>query len=266
MNELIHIAFGDSAAGSLKHFFKTTENKYKGKVFRLREEYNIGPIYELEAKKSIQKRIKWFENMLNIIGEKEYVNEIGTFFEDTYKDIDELPKNAKVVIWHGLNTSDQIGLRYLCSKLKNKDIYEINVSKIIQKDFLNQEYFIRSLGECNLEKIELIINSIEKINEDRKIYLAKEWNEIRKMHGNLRILKENKIVTVEETYYDKEILFNCTLNFKKAARVIGATMGKSDQVIGDSYIDYRVRKLIENKSIEYKGLLESMRDFEIKLK
>lgn len=70
---------------------------------------------------------------------------------------------------------------------------------------------------------------------------------------------------VDESYYDNEILENCTFNFKMAARVIGATMGKSAQVVGDTYIDHRVRKLIENGRIEYRGRLKTMRDFEIRV-
>jgi len=50
-----------------------------------------------------------------------------------------------------------------------------------------------------------------------------------------------------------------------AARVIGKTMGESNQFVGDTYIDWRVRKLVESGKIEYRGKCETMRDYEIRV-
>nr|WP_276575915.1 DUF3658 domain-containing protein [Oceanirhabdus seepicola] len=106
---------------------------------------------------------------------------------------------------------------------------------------------------------------MKKLEKEKCNRLINDWEVLRISKENLRILKENKIIGVDESYYDYDILSNCTFNFKKAARVIGMTMGKSHQLVGDTYIDYRVRKLIESGKVEYRGRLETMRDFEIRV-
>ncbi|CEG27120.1 DUF3658 domain-containing protein [Bacillus sp. B-jedd] len=51
-----------------------------------------------------------------------------------------------------------------------------------------------------------------------------------------------------------------------SARLVGEVYGHIFQYIGDSFIEYRVRKLIEAGIFEYKGSLEAMRCYSIKLK
>jgi len=265
LDKFVHIVFGDSAAGNLKYFFNTNENQLKGEIINFREEHSIGPIYEIESEVGLKKRIKWFEKIYKEIFEDDYIKYIEKEFIDTYESIKNIYSDSKIVIWYGENTGDQVGLRYLNALLRNKELYEVNVSESYIGDYNGNRYKPRALGECSPEEINHIISSMKKLEKEKCNRLINDWEVLRISKENLRILKENKIIGVDESYYDYDILSNCTFNFKKAARVIGMTMGKSHQLVGDTYIDYRVRKLIESGKVEYRGRLETMRDFEIRV-
>ncbi len=47
---------------------------------------------------------------------------------------------------------------------------------------------------------------------------------------------------------------------------MGMAMERLSQLVGDTYLDYRVRKLIDNGKLEYSGQIMMLRDFEIRLK
>ncbi len=265
MNKFVHIVFGDSAAGNLKYFFSNNNNDFKGEIINFRADHSIGPIDEVDSKNGLEKRIKWFEENLSEVFEEDYLEYIEKEFIDTYESIKNIDLDSKIVIWYGENTSDQVGLRYLIGQLRSEELYEVNVSNSYIEDYNDNKYKPRALGECVPKELNQIILTMKKIEKEKRNSLINDWEILRKSKENLRILIENRIIGVEESYYDNDILSNCSFNFKKAARIIGITMGKSHQLIGDAYIDYRVRRLIESGKVEYRGRLESMRDFEIRV-
>ncbi|MCY6372219.1 DUF1835 domain-containing protein [Clostridium ganghwense] len=265
MSKYVHIVFGDSARGSLRYFIENNPNEYNGSIIGIREDYSIGPIYEIETEVGMIKRIEYFTDILKKVSAYEYLEHIKEDFIEIHEDIRNIEQDSKIVIWHGENTNDQVGLRCLVSLLKNRDLYEVNVSESYVRGYNDNEYIPRALAECSPEEIHNIISKIKKIDKERCNNLIDDWEVLRNSKENLRILKDNKIVGVDESYYDNDILYNCTLSFRKAARIIGDTMGKSEQLVGDLYIDYRVRKLIESGKIEYRGKLAAMREFEARL-
>jgi len=264
LSEFVHIVFGDSAAGTLKYFFQNNENQFKGEVINFREDYSIGPIYEMDTKKGIDRRIEWFKNIFKEISEDDCFNYIEEDFIDTYQSINNIHEHSKIIIWYGENTGDQVGIRYLVDLLRNREVYEVNVSESDIGEYRGREYKPRAFGECCPEEINHLILKLKEIEKEKCNCFVEEWNILKKTKENLRIFKCNKILGVDESYYDEAILSNCTFNFRKAARVIGATMGKLDQLVGDTYIDYRVRELVNSGKIEFRGSLETMRDFEVR--
>jgi len=265
LSKFVHIVFGDSAVGILKYFFQNNQNEFNGEIINFREEHSIGPIYEIDAEIGLRKRIEWFEKMLKEISVYDYFENIEKEFIDTYESIKNIEPDSKIVIWYGENTDNQVGLRYLNSLLRNKELYEVNVSESYVGDYNGDRYKPRAFGECAPEEIDHLILTMKKLEKEKCNRLINDWQVLRTSKEKLRILKNDKIIEVDESYYDHEILSNCTFNFKKAVSVIGSTMGKSQQLIGDMYLDYRLRKLIESGKVKYRGKLEAMRDFEIRV-
>lgn len=265
LDKFIHIVFGDSAAGLLKYFLHCIQKDFKSQIIRIRDDYSIGPIHEIDTEIGLGKRIKWLKKMLKEVSAEDYYIDIEKEQIDIYESIKNLKSDSKIVIWYGENIGDQVGVRYLMSLLGDREIYAVNVSESYIGDYSDNRYKPRALGECAPEDINKIISAMYKLDKEICECLINDWKILRNSKENVRILLDNKIISVDESYYDKEILSNCTFNFKKAARVIGMTMGRAQQLVGDTYIYYRVRKLIERGKVEYRGKLGSMRDFEIRV-
>ncbi|MCT4584579.1 MAG: DUF1835 domain-containing protein [Peptostreptococcaceae bacterium] len=258
-----HIVFGDSAKGSLKYFFENNENDYSGEVVGLVDDLSIGPLYKIDEEEGFRQRIHWINNLNKEV--MPYFEEYSNAVEDSYTNLNDINKTHIIIIWHGNNANDQVGLRYLLSKLENKNIYEVDVSQNAIKFFRNEAYIPRALGECSIENIEKVILNMKKFDSEKLENLKNDWSRLKDSKENLRIVENGEIIDVEEDFYDSKIVANTGFNFKMAARIIGKTMGESKHLVTDTYIDYRIRKLIEQGKIKYQGHLESMRDYQIRI-
>ncbi|KDR95886.1 protein of unknown function [Peptoclostridium litorale DSM 5388] len=266
MDKFIHIVFGDSAAGVLRYFLNKGEHEFNGKVINFSDDFSIGPIYEIDTEEGFRRRLEWFRSVFEKIGELDWFEEAAKGIVDSYEKVRSVGQGANIIVWHGENASNQAGLRYLSSVLDEKDMYELDISKAIGTVRGENEYIPRSLAEMSPEDIGDIIFHVKKVEKEKHAALKEEWKHLRDSPENLRILKGEGVFGVNDEYYDDEILLSCTYNFKKAARVIGKIMGKSEQLIGDMYIDYRLRALIESKKIEGRGSIKRMRDFDVRVK
>jgi len=266
MKKTTHIALGDSAAGCLKVFLRNIGKKPEEKVLGFRDDLSIGPVSELNTEKGLNRRCQWLLAMYNDIGCADYIGDFENDFSDLYKSVECLDKDQDVVIWHGQNTGDQMALRFLVSVLQVNRILEVDVSKGSNESKELNMRFIRSLGECCPEEIENLMPVSKLIETDQLEQLKREWLTFKHSNSVLRIIEAEELLEVDESYYDSDIVSNCSYSFDKAACVIGRTMGLSNQVVSDTYLDYRIRKLIRNNVIDVMGRQETMRTFSVKSK
>ena len=90
----------------------------------------------------------------------------------------------------------------------------------------------------------------------------------------LRIWKNGRIQSVPEDYYDQYIIQRAKylhrkpeLNgLMKSARLIGDVLGHLEQYVGDSFVEYRLRMLIDAGVFEWEGSLRAMRFYSVRLK
>jgi len=260
-----HIVFGDSSNGILKYVFENKHSKYNGEIIAFREDHSIGPLHEIDTEEGLEKRFTWLRGIHKEVFAYEYSESYEEAYMSSYEILKNIGEDSIVVIWHGDNTGDQVGVRYLCASLRNRELYEVNVSESYIESYDGWKYQPRALAECRPEEVDQLILTMKKMDEKRCHDLRIEWETLRTSMENLRILHNDIIMGVDEDFYDQEIVANCTFNFKKAARVVGKTMGESNQLVGDTCIDWRIRRLIESGQIEYRGKLETMRDYEIRV-
>ncbi len=266
MNKIVHIVFGDSAKGTLRYFLSHHQNEWQGEIINFGGDYSVGPISEMDTKAGMRKRIEWIRALFKSVVFEECFEDFEGYLLEPVHAIEYIESDTKVVIWHGENTNEQVGLRYVLSLLKNKHLYEVNVSDSYVNNQYGGQYKPRNVAECSPEVVGSLMNTIKKIETDKQKNLLHEWQTLRMTKENLRILKDGKIIGVDETFYDDALLANCTSEFQKAAKIVGMTMGHSEQFVGDTYLDDRVRKLIEAGKLEYQGEFRELRLFDIRLK
>ncbi|OAB29933.1 hypothetical protein PMSD_19130 [Paenibacillus macquariensis subsp. defensor] len=276
---VIHISFGDSAHGNLKNVFQKSNKHQNEQIICINEDFSIGPIYKLESNEGMQKRKQWLKELLTQIGpvsDTDYLDWIETTILKSNSQLAiEIPSNSKVILWHGGNTSDEIGLRFVSFLLQNKNIQfeEVDVTEYSRhieykvRDLQNKEipYVIRSLGEMPSERILDALQMKKSVSHTKIEGLINDWEEWSQTKDLLRRLLDGKVVAVSEDYYDESILENTSNEYQKPSRVVGEVMGKSDQSIGDMYLTFRVYQMIQQGKLSYQGNLESSREFEIRL-
>jgi len=276
----IHIVFGDSVAGSLKHAIKQLGLADSNKVIALNESFSIGPIWQLHTEEGWLKRKEWFRNNINVGYDESYfdMEEEGSSHQSL---LAQIPEQATIVIWCGNNAHEQVGLRYTLYLLRYhlNSVYVFNAEDACSRRYNTPETFINylQLGEVPVEKLKAVIGEAEENGQttgDIRQELETEWLVLAEHAEVLRIWKENKIVHVDEDYLDA-YLFETVVTllqhkpkdeFIKAARVVGQALGYYEQCIGDSYFEYRLRSLIYAGKLEIKGVPRAMRFYSVRIK
>lgn len=271
--ETVHIAFGDSPAGSLKEGLGSGN-----KIITLRDRLDVGPISDLHKESGRNNRYKWLQDHLNV--EDDYIEEeYESNFKNLITEIESIPNHIPIVIWTAENACEETGFLYMLYLLQNKtnDIYVINSTIAYEELFHTSEieYTLHYTGEATPEKLNLIYNE-KKLQkplsaEDRNKYEEK-WMLLSETKEVVRVWKNREIKSVEETYFDKFIITATqdlhaeqgNKKFIKAGRLIGEIYGLLSDV-NDTFIEYRVRNLIYKGILEIKGIPKGMRYYSIRL-
>jgi len=268
----IHIAFDDSTAGCLKYML-SQEELLEERVVAFSEFYSIGPIQQLHTEKGQQARKQWLLNNLTAYDsyfEEEYLPR----FLETIEELHTIPFETPITIWKADNAHEHVGLCFVMAQLKDKkNIRVINTSEA-SREILKQEYNIRGTGELAPESLALFQKSFAELpylTEEKRMELEHEWNRLSNSTELLRVWKENKVHSVLEEYFDQFIIecaksVGADREFLKAPRVIGEALGLVDQLVGDTFLEYRLKELIKREVFECKGSLEEMRFYSVKLR
>ncbi|MCM3781428.1 DUF1835 domain-containing protein [Neobacillus mesonae] len=275
----VHFVVGQSFAGDMKQALKAQGWSDAHKMIVLEENYAIGPLYHLDSTEGREARSEWFRN--HISEAFDFYTELEDDYQNLLQKIELIPEHAKIILWSSRSASEQIGMRHAAYLLRNRRnaVVLMDACKISEELYNRPDAFINYLhsGEVPSEKLQ---KALVRINEGKEqelneiAYLVKEWENLSEQQGNLRIWSDQAVVEVPDNFYDHYLLEQLDkLNppsgnndFIKSARLIGEAIGYSDQHIGDSYFEYRIRELIYDGILEIKGLPAAMRYYSIRRK
>lgn len=263
MEKIIHMCFSESAGGTFRHAIKTNILPNEQKVIVFSDNLSQGPI---NGDVNIEKRIKWY----NIIDAENYFNDydaedLKEIYNEFHGEISKVDNSDTLYLWYG-SSREFCGMLYTLEFLKDRklNIYLINVADTFIK--YNQNVFLaRDAGEISPEKIEKYIESKRKLDSKEYEKLLDIWELLKNDNSILRIYKNGKVSSVDESYFDIDILKYTTEEFRKSARTIGEVLGNSEVKILDDYILWRVKVLVKSGKIEYSGKLGIMREMEIRI-
>ncbi|WP_045520605.1 DUF1835 domain-containing protein [Neobacillus niacini] len=273
---MIHVLFGASAAGSFKFTLKEMGLDKKEKVISFWDMFSIGPIWQLHEDIGVKSRFEW---MKGCIGDEfvEYLDYTQRF-EKTIQQLKSIPQESHIFIWSSESAHEQTGLRYIIYLLKgNKmDFTVINTTKAYEEllRVKKLKYTPLHTGEIPPEKLQIIYEQDygKFLSDHDKEDLEKEWLTISESQETLRIWRNGRIHGVSEDYYDEFIIKKAkklhskqkSTEFMKSARLIGEVIGHLDEYVGDTFIEYRLKKLIEAGVFEVEGNLEAMRFYSVR--
>lgn len=251
VNETLHIAQSGSAAGSIRIL---TKDRPGQSVLNIAELFSIGPLYQLDAKSGIEARQHYFKQVFERILIPELYEEllsphIGLPVLDTI-DFDK----QRIVLWCGPNADEQIMLRAVCARLLDWPVSVINVDSIGQ----------RSVGACTLKDLHDAEQFAFTLTHTDHQAFAADWQRLTQTTDRLRLIEDGQIIGCKESYFDEALLQACKSHFIKAGRIIGQVMGESIHLIGDTFLDYRLRELIAQGLVEADGTEKALYHMQVR--
>ncbi|MCH1624368.1 DUF1835 domain-containing protein [Fredinandcohnia quinoae] len=257
----VNIVSTESAAGTLKVGLERPRT-----VIGFPDFLSIGPLWKLEEKIGQTYREEWLNDNINFeYDDYEYRNK----FENTLREIEDIPNHVPIYIWYGNNAAEQTGLRFFLYLMRNKS----NKINLINSTELEDQNAIHT-GQISPENIRKLFeknNEKQPLTQDERIQFQREWETLSQTKEVLRIWSDNKMKAVPDYHYDPVIintlekLHNQQIkkDFIKTATVIGEMMDKIDDYF---YLEYRIRHLIYSGVLELKGIPKSIRHYSVKIR
>lgn len=273
----VHILCGDSFGGSMKQVLKEFGWTATHKLIILRENYAIGPLDQLDTPVGRKLRSDWFRQHIH-----EYFtvsDECEREYSELLDNLEQIPEQAKIIIWTSGNACEQTGLRLIAHLLGKRpnEIIVCDACEICEELFNRPDAYINYYhsGEIPSDKLR---EALLRIDEGSRLgaadiaRLSQEWKEISRQSGALRIWQEDTLLEVPAEYYDSYLLEKLDSlqpppgddGFLKSARLVGEALGYCEQYVGDAYFEHRVRELIYSGVLEIKGVPTAMRFYSIR--
>lgn len=274
----VHIAFGDSFSGSMKQALKALGRADTHKVITFRENYAIGPLKDLNIVEGRKARWDWFRD--NITEDYTDYTELEEEYNELLNKLEQIPKQAKVIVWTGSSVMEQAGMRHALYLLRGSSntIAVYDTCEICKELYKHQETSVDYMysGEIPSDQLQEVLRRVNDSSDPSTDIngLAEEWKAITEQVEILRIWREDVVLGVPDDYYDQYLLEKLDKfsppaeenGFIRAARLIGEAIGYCDQHIGDSYFEYRLRELIYKGILEIKGVPAAMRYYSVRRK
>ncbi|UHA73611.1 DUF1835 domain-containing protein [Paenibacillus sp. 481] len=272
----LHVAFGLSSAGSLRAMLDTDEDQ----VLTTPEHLEVGPIWQLHKMTGLRQRCEWlYANMSHVPDDEVVQYEMRTWQQLTQR-LRRLPEHIEVVIWCGDNAHEQVGLRLVLYLLRQQtnNVHVIHATRAFPTLFNTPDvsYDVRHVGEIGPDKLKAIWEQYRgepTLTKEQREQLAVEWESLAERCEHLRMWKDKQIVHTTVDELDAIIIevakrlhfYQEYKGFIKSARLIGEVIGESDQYIGDIFLQYRLRSLIESGIFDVEGDMTHMRTYSVRL-
>ena len=269
---MIHIVNGESAAAALTYAFLETDDQ----IISLPVDFSVGPITAIHLESGVSVRAEWEASSLHHVNKRS--DKALSIYQRSLKDMKYVPNGAQLTIWTCENASEQIALRIACLLLAGKQVQLslVNTQQALNEYLKNQEIQqnIRQTGECNAKQLAHFYRySSRPIPVDSRSAFEQEGKKLLQSTSQIRSWKNESILEESETRDDAfimdcikgQVVESAGNEYVDAIRVIGEAYGQSEQPLSDSWIDYRIRCLIQNGQFAFKGNLESMNTYKIKV-
>ena len=268
MNRPLHVVFGPTAKCALEASFEFDE-RYKGEVIAFADELSIGPLEDLVTVNGIARRKEWWESIMT----KAEAGYRKDFVEQDVKRYDDLRTQAKthdLCIWLGKDVTSLLGFMRLMNELKNisKEIWMMDYPHEMYKYPVGEGLFL-NIDILNPNQIPGLKQYIRKLRKDDREAAIEDWQRNSLNTSRLRVRSVGVVVEhVDENFYDRLLLKNCTQEFQKTAFVIGSSyldFLETGQYVNDAYLNWRLKELVKSGKLKAEGVLEEIRDNRVRL-
>ncbi|MGE7023425.1 DUF1835 domain-containing protein [Solibacillus cecembensis] len=272
--QTVHIIFGESAYGSLRCAMKGEQVKIIGFPSLLGE----GPIQNIHTETGLKNRLQWLEN--NYLFDTEDIERYKQLFETGLQQVEQIAEGSKIIIWTCENAAEQFGIRFVAKLLAGKKVtcYVCNTFFNVLESYKGRDTWceIRYSGEIGSEEMKRFMKNewIELMTNELFVTYQKEAEQLLASDCAVRTWRHGKMYYEDENRDDAFIIKMAKMlhrdrqdesSWLKAVLLIGHVLGESEHDISDSWINYRVHKLIEQGFFQSEGDLRAIRKYKVKL-
>jgi hypothetical protein len=232
---VIHVTFGDSAAGCLLQALGVLEpDKHKSEirasVRQLIDDLSVGPI----AADRQRQRATWRRNVLWF--EREQSTHVTSFWRFVTTTRDEL------VVWMSRRSArEYCGLLALCARVDQTRISVVDVASLDASGF----------GAVAPRTVvtERLLTKARRLSALQHRTYRKAWQRLQRENACVRVVAGRRVVSQPATYLDAALLSSVTDDWQSSMRVVGLTMTQLDDS-SDLFLWERIAALVDDGVIE----------------
>lgn len=193
----------------------------------------------------------WFEAASCGSNSKETRAEAEEFWQTCISDLEKLKDRAydgeAIRIWADGTPDGMCGFLFVCDLLKDYDC-PVTVVKLPEEvkraDNVTVRY--RLWGEVEPQLFGRFAEEYSvSLSKEAVRECAEEWRTLQKENSPLRAVKDGKVISVGEDYYDGIIRSEFPEKSCRAAEIIGNVLGRHQLAVSDFLIAERIREFIK---------------------
>ncbi len=253
---MVHIVFEPSTINVLEKSFEVDETM-KGEIIVVKDDFMLGPTQNIYEPEGYQARKAWWQKVLEL---SPYVDQLNIVDDkmtvhNLKKQLDE-DSEETVWIWMGQNPHDVTGYYWLLQQLAE---YEGRVFVLYLNNlpFINVEggiFYPKYLTEIQPKEFKKAKKLCRPITLSEFEVDPDEWKKLCDENGTVRILEGGKkIVSKDETFFDKEILDTLGEKSVKLPRLLTTLLPKLKVKTSDVFIVWRIREMVDAGRILSEG-------------
>lgn len=188
--------------------------------------------------------------IFSLITFNRYDNEVDEksalkYWQDTINDFERLKQGAdKVRIWVDSTPDATCGLLFVADLLANTDT-EIHIVSLPKKHITGDCIVeFRGWGEVPPELFGTFLSGEKILSKEEVSKLSLQWKKIQLENASLRVVENDKVISVDENYYDDLIRSEYPKENCKIGVLIGNSLGKQKIPTGDVFIAKRIKIFI----------------------
>lgn len=258
INQCIHIAFGDSAAGCLRAALNLGLSGQS--VVVSRDDFTQGPISQCLEDRELNQRIEYWSTLETFHA----FPDVESHYNSTLRSIQSIEEKSKLVLWIGNSAHDKIAAAWILSYLRLKDLewYLVDletIEKLLEIELVN-------LAILSPQQVVDLFSHLSPLSIQQELEYLQLWERVANENMPYRILENDRIISVDENYFDTFILSHLTKKEQYLGKLIGTIMGDSEHRLSDVTIESRLLALQKQKKIKIQSNLANTYLSRVRLK
>lgn len=263
---IYHFIVGDMSAEPLKEAV-LSEPTLKGEVIVLKDILHVGPLKKEEGKTFSEMRLDYWQQVVPNEKNPQTLDDMERMLEVSaamFKD-----DSIQAWFWMAPSPADVCAYYWLLPYLSKHmgRFFIVNIAGLPFLDENGKVFYPKSISYVLPKEIVKARKLARQVTPSEMEIDTDEWKRLVEENMPLRVHEGGKkIASVDEGYYDNQLVSFCSHQFQKASKIVRQTLSKYSIPTGDVWLGYRIRKIAEEGKLVVQGdPAKPLNEFEVRL-